>query len=342
MLNREDMDAAIEAGVISAGQGAALAAFVENRHAGALSDADAESVHFIRGFHDIFMSIGIAMLLPGILLTGPLVDAPFAGAIASLATAWGLAEFLTGRRRLVLPSIVLVIAIAMLALNAMPPFLKMFGLETLQFAPVLIPVGSFVMVLLFYLRFRLPFALAVLVATLIGTFFATLYVYQPDYTKTHLPLLALLAGLVTFSVAMWQDLRDRHRRTLRADNAFWLHLLAAPLLVHALISLLTGGGLRSLTGLYESAVVLAVVAVLAVIAVIIDRRALLVSGLGYVGVALARLVQETEISALGVTAITLVILGAAVVSLGSGWHAARAGLLRIVPRGIAELVPPAA
>jgi hypothetical protein len=342
MLSREDIDAAVQAGIISSSQRISLAAFAESRHAAELSDADAESVHFIRGFHDIFMSIGIALLLSGIVLAGPLTGSPQACTLLAFITAWGLAEFLTGRRRLILPSIVLAISVTVLALYLGLSVISVLGSwKNLSFVPVMIPAAGFIAGLAFYARFRLPFALAVIVATLIGTFFVVLYVYLPNFTETHVPLLVLIAGLVTFAAAMWQDLRDRNRQTLTADNAFWLHLLAAPLMVHALVSLLIGGDLRSMTGLYASVVVLVIVGILALIAIIIDRRALLVSGLGYVGIAIAQLIRETEISSLGVTAITMVILGAAVVSLGSGWHAARAGLLRITPRRLAEFLPPA-
>ena len=37
---------------------------------------------------------------------------------------------------------------------------------------------------------------------------------------------------------MYYDLSDRTRTTRLADCAFWLHLLAAPLIVHSLIRLL--------------------------------------------------------------------------------------------------------
>jgi hypothetical protein len=45
-------------------------------------------------------------------------------------------------------------------------------------------------------------------------------------------------GLRVFAAAMSFDLSDRDRMTRRSDCAFWLHLLAAPLIVHSLISLI--------------------------------------------------------------------------------------------------------
>ncbi len=43
-------------------------------------------------------------------------------------------------------------------------------------------------------------------------------------------------GLAVFAAAMAFDISDRERVTRRADCAFWLHLLAAPLIVHSLVS----------------------------------------------------------------------------------------------------------
>ena len=40
----------------------------------------------------------------------------------------------------------------------------------------------------------------------------------------------LIAGLGVFTLAMWWDRSDRVRQTRRSDVAFWLHLLAAPMI----------------------------------------------------------------------------------------------------------------
>jgi hypothetical protein len=54
---------------------------------------------------------------------------------------------------------------------------------------------------------------------------------------------AVRLRLVVFGIALRWDASDRERRTRRADVAFWLHLLAAPLLVHPVFTTLgTWGG----------------------------------------------------------------------------------------------------
>ena len=42
-------------------------------------------------------------------------------------------------------------------------------------------------------------------------------------------------GLAIFATAMKFDMSDRNRVTQRTDIAFWLHLLAAPLIVHSIV-----------------------------------------------------------------------------------------------------------
>ena len=63
----------------------------------------------------------------------------------------------------------------------------------------------------------------------------------------------------------------------------------------------------------------------------INRRALIVSSLGYCGIAIAFLVKQTELSIGSTLAITLVLLGAAIVLLGVAWHPVRNQLIRILP-----------
>ena len=46
--------------------------------------------------------------------------------------------------------------------------------------------------------------------------------------------LVFAAGLAVFAFAMRWDTSDRARETRRSDVAFWLHLLAAPMIAHPL------------------------------------------------------------------------------------------------------------
>ena len=141
-------------------------------------------------------------------------------------------------------------------------------------------------------------------------------------------------GCVIFIAAMWFDLKDRLRVTRLAENALWLHLAAAPMLVHAV---LFGGD--GTTGLGYA---LGMMALLSVAALLIDRRALLVSGLGYFAVAISQLVSSGAVSGVLNFAVTTVILGGVMLVLGLGWTPIRARLVAAVPfDGLKSRLPPA-
>ena len=99
----------------------------------------------------------------------------------------------------------------------------------------------------------------------------------------------LILGLGIFSIAMRFDLSDPERVTRRTDIAFWLHLLAAPLIVHPLVSGMLGDA--RLPDAATAGAILAIFAALGAVAVLVDRRALLVSGLSYAGIAFATLLR---------------------------------------------------
>ncbi|MFX8102685.1 hypothetical protein ABTK91_20200, partial [Acinetobacter baumannii] len=75
-------------------------------------------------------------------------------------------------------------------------------------------------------RFRVPITWAAAAAVL------ALALGKGLLSEWQMPAL-VLAGLATLAAAVGWDISDRLRRTRRADVAFWLHLLAAPLLVHS-------------------------------------------------------------------------------------------------------------
>src|SRR3546814_7832497 len=87
---------------------------------------------------------------------------------------------------------------------------------------------------------------------------------------------------------MWWDRSDRVRQTRRSDVAFWLHLLAAPMIAHPIFFLLgvtQGDDISS----GAAAMVVGIYVLFGLIALAIDRCALLVSALAYVLFALTQL-----------------------------------------------------
>src|SRR3982751_2281549 len=123
MYSQQDLDEAVGSGVITAEAADALRAHVQGQRE--LPIADEEQFRLITGFNDIFVSIAAAILLfalgwigqsigqaAGIVIrdgaegTGPSFLAPLFVAGA----AWALALYFTGRRRMALPSILLLLS----------------------------------------------------------------------------------------------------------------------------------------------------------------------------------------------------------------------------------------
>ncbi len=146
----------------------------------------------------------------------------------------------------------------------------------------------------------------------------------------------LLLGIGVFLFAMWWDGSDRARLTRRADVAFWLHLLAAPMIVHPVFTLLglTGGH----ASIGEGLAVVVLYIVLGITALAIDRRALLVSALAYVLYALQALFREFGAVELNI-ALTALLIGSALLLLSAYWHQARAAIVRPLPGSLRERLP---
>jgi len=358
-IDADDLDAASAAGILSDAQARDLSAFLDSRR-GPDSPSGEEELRFIRNFHDVFLSIGLVMLGIGLaVLSGLIGGQSQAAAIlatgVSAGTMWALGEVFSRRRRLFLPSIVIalgfagfVIAAASIALDGglLEAFIADFSTDVAgeNLRPgrgaLWIPAAGLAATLIFYLRFRLPFATGMAAALGALTLLGALANFAPEVLEAAGTLLLPATGLATFLLALAFDARDPGRRTRYSDNAFWLHLAAAPQIVHGTVFwMFTASDNPAVRG---PLLMLALVAGLGLVALLINRRALLVSALIYAGVAVATLLGEAQASREIVVAITLLILGGSVVALGAGWHAARRGLLKIVPSqgAWARLFPP--
>ncbi len=360
MVKDADLDDAVSQGIVTPAQAAALSEVARQRERErAIALGHEERFRFLKGFNDVFFAIGVVLFLLGLAWFMP---PGTTGTVLMAAVVWGLAEVLVGRLRLVLPGILLAIAFVALvfAASVQTPAESWLGLDIrwrwpttlsilqgLEYYPggplvfaarALVPAAA---AAAFYLRFKLPFALLPLAASLV---IAALGVASFLFEDAAVSVTAvfLVCGLAVFAAAMSFDASDRERLTRRADCAFWLHLLAAPLIVHSVITLAasplaSGLGRATTTNNAVSLAVIAIVAVLALVALLIDRRALLVSGLAYLGGAIGYILSGDRVFVL---AATLVILGALVLTLGAGWVPLRRRLLAVLSPAISNRLPP--
>src|SRR5207245_1848231 len=119
MYSQQELDDAVASGVITAEAAAALRAHIERQRTTSIPDE--EQFRLITGFNDIFVSIAAAILLFAVgwigqwigQAAGLVIDANGPSPLAPLAvaaTAWPLALFFTAKRRMALPSILLLLA----------------------------------------------------------------------------------------------------------------------------------------------------------------------------------------------------------------------------------------
>ena len=358
MISDQTLAQAVDAGIISAAQAESLRALqgtvaaapaMDSWSAPATPSPDEENLRFAGGFSDIFVSLGILLFFgaAGFFLQRFLgIPAMWAG-LAVLA--WLLAEFFTRARRMALPSIILLVLFAVSVFAAAMQVTVGWDPLTLpaRFAALMqgrwlaatwaCGLATAALAGLHYWRFRVPITIAAAAAALTLCFLGLAGRFWPDPDPAVTSGLVLLCGIASFALAMYFDGSDPQRLTRRTDIAFWLHLLAAPLIVHPVVTWLAHGG-APITTPSGAIAILAVFLAFALVAVAIDRRALLVSGLTYAGFALATLLRQGGFADLIVPA-TLLALGAFILLLSAGWQPLRRALLRLIPLAMTRHLP---
>lgn len=352
MYSDDDLDEAVAAGVLDGRAVHAFRGFMAARQHGRL--ADEEHFRLLTGFNDIFVSIAVALVLTALIGLGAAVFAPLAGLLCA-AASWGLAEYFTRKRRMALPSILLllgfvggVFAAVSIALVGVA---ELYLPKSLAKSPTMPVSDEQVMAVCFlagaalaalgawlhWRRFRVPVTVAAGALAVAGAGLSLMVALVPGVTDS-LPVLTLLTGIALFVYAMRWDASDRDRITRRSDVAFWLHLVAAGMIVHPVFVLLPSVASPGV----GVAMVLAVYGMLALVALIIDRRAVLVSALSYVLYSTVSAVLTHGGSSLdGAFGWALVALpiGSLLLMFSAFWHSVRRLVVGRLPSAIREKVP---
>jgi hypothetical protein len=351
MIGRDDLRAAVSAGILSEAQAASLASLADSRRGARenLAPGD-EPFELFRGFNEIFIVVGLCILAAGwIAMNGAAMTAETinirthvaVAAVIGAGALWLLSEYFITRRRMVAPAIALSILFAgNAAAGFVAWFAQLFMLAQDDYSSLPWPLMMTTAALLgFWLRFRVPFAMAMIAIGLfvVAMLLAATTAGQPGSLRELFLLSAggpfawitLALGLAVFLAAMWFDMSDPHRVTRRSANGFWLHVVAAPALVNTIaLSLLERDGAGS------NLVLLAVLGFFALVAIVIDRRSFLIAAIGY-SVAVALTILDGNGAATTVFALGVVLL-----ILGAYWERIRARLLRLLPFLPTHLLPP--
>jgi hypothetical protein len=355
MYSESDIENAVATGAITPAAAAALRDSVAQAHATSL--VDEESFRLITGFNDIFVTIAAVLLLVavgwiGFSLAGPNPSSEGAEAnrmvghgitLAGLliaGTAWGLAEYFTAKRRMALPSIILLAAFvyavgAAVFGAAMSVFSETHDDRLIAAVAAGVGLVTAGVAYLHWRRFHVPITIAALTGALVATVIAS-FLWAVPGAKDSLLWVVLVAGLGVFLFAMWWDMSDRMRQTRRSDVAFWLHLAAAPMIAHPVFNLL--GVMNNEVSASTGLIVVLLYVAFGIVALAVDRRALLVSSLAYVLYALAGLFKQAGAVSLNV-ALTALVIGSALLLLSAFWHAVRRIVVTALPANVQERLP---
>ena len=331
MYSDGDITSAVEAGVMTNEDAAAFRNFIaEKRHTPAV---DEEHFRLITGFNDIFVVIACLLLLISITWIGESVTLAV-GVLLQTVTAWALAEYFIRKRRMALPSIVLLLAFVGGVVATGILFLKDSGLSE----EIIVGVPSAAAAIsawLHWLRFKVPITVAAGTAALVAGVMMLLFALVPEARKWMVPI-TFTAGIVVFMAAMYWDGSDTQRQTRRSDVAFWLHLIAAPLIVHPVFSVLEIFDAQ--LGLWQAGAVTALYVIIAIVSISIDRRALMVSALVYVLYAFNTLLEQYGVVSLGF-AFTAFSIGSGLLLLSAFWHVCRQAIVEHYPQFIQQRLP---
>ena len=300
---------------------------------------DQEDVRLVTGFADCFAAVvlvgGLAALLG---FAGAFVGA--ASGLLGMVAVWFLTVPLVEKRQFAACAIALTLAFAFgLAL----PLFALLG----AFGAPLVAGGLYV----YWQRYRIPLSAALGIFALVA--FPALLIFSDNMLLEIADLpstasgAAIFVGLALFAIAMRWDLSDRDRKTRRSDVAFWLHLLAGPLSVHGLFSLLGVG--RFDTDMINPWPVIALFGFFTLTAIVVDRRPLLLASFGYFLFALGQIVYgqvgptaRGDYTSVPQAAMIATLGGGLLVAvLAAGWATVRRLALAIMPDAIVSRVPPA-
>ncbi|MCB5408783.1 hypothetical protein H0485_02015 [Pseudogemmobacter sp. CC-YST710] len=306
--------------------------------------AEDEPFEFFKGFAEIFVTIGLSILLTGVFGVLTL----FAGATALIllplsvaGVAWWWAGYFTLKRRMTLPSMLLAATFGAGVYFSVMSIMWQYGpVIPGRSTFVLPPLVSALAMGLWYHRFRLPFS-----AFILGLFaLATLYTltlslenianfaiagrssaWSAFFDLNESPVFAfatLAFGLVAFLAGMWFDMKDPHRLGRHSATAFWLHLLAAPALVNTVaLTLYNSGGATAMP------LLILALAVITLLALVIDRRSFLSAAIAYIAIVITWMTGEGFGSWVG----TMLILGGLITAIGTWWVQLRGFVMARLP-----------
>ena len=320
MYSDEDLNRAIKKGIFT---NSAVDEFRDQVSSNHLNTDAQEHFKLIGGFNDIFIVIACGLLLFSSFSVLGSIN-PSLGYLVFLLLSWGLAEFFVLKRKMALPAIMLLIAFVGSTAGLSHSLISISTESGAMMAAILSAAAAYI----HWQRFSVPITVAVAIVALIGLIVSLLKVVFPDISSWLSPLL-LVCGLFSFAFAMSWDAADTLRKNYRSDVGFWLHLLAAPLIIHPIftgLDILNGGE----ESIFSMAVVVLLYLLLTIVSICIDRRVLMVSSLIYFITALSGLFESYDMMGAS-SAFTGIFVGALLLLMSGYWQRVRTLLVNQLP-----------
>ena len=306
MITKSDLEKAAQQNIISAEQVEPLYMFLHAQPSDTAMDNREEPLRFVRSFGDVFITLGVILLAMSINMSGIsglYTLFPIAGFIL-------IAEWLVRVRRLALPGMALLISLLMFIYHAMsftgdsPVWIRFFVLA----------ISS----LMFFLRYKMPFSVLPLAASLVAMIVVALDINVIDY-----PIIFSGLGLFVFAAALWFDAQDTQRVSHLSDTAFWLHLVASPLIVHGVMVTIILSEQTWITIFSKELLMIIFFAAFFLLALLLDRRAMLISTQLYIIYSLTQLFKGTLSNTGDVLMYVLITLGLFILYFGAYWYKSR-------------------
>jgi hypothetical protein len=379
MISTETLENAVRRGIISLDQRDQLTALETAPDVVGFEETQSdEPMRLVGGGNDLFVTVGIVLLVSGLLFALQSTVGANIPVIAAILGVfiWLVAEFVTRQHRMRLSSTVLGLGfIAAIATLLWQYIGGLFDFEAitnpLQIAAMRPQIGGYgglffgtvaIAAVIYFARFRVPIMAAVLALAFTGAafLFTTLFLYDGVVagqvmlpTAQHIPetiaralYVPLLCGFAVFATAVALDLRDRERFTVWSDCAFWLHVISAPLLVHPLFILATGQDVvfgEIEPGASASVMLGLLIAGFVYVALAIDRRSLLIPTLAYFGSLGIYYLVNSAANTTGIPpfALILLLVGGLIIMFGAGWQRIRRLIVATtLPTSLLSKLPP--
>ncbi len=338
IIRKDDLEAAVEHGIISARAAKALSEFTLKR--ANVPRAANEPFRIVNNFAEVFICIGLFIIFfaaSTLLFMFGLNFLPL-----MILVFWAFSEYFTFHTIKTAPAIISVGLLAYLLVEAIFHFTgntaanqSYFSQSTTSLFYVALAWAAVLGVV--FARFRLPILLLPLVAAITISISLTLSLDTED-AKFLIPL--GVCGLITLAVATWLDSRDPLRRSKTNAYAFWLFIIGSPLTIHPLLV----GIFVSMPDNSETiiAIIVLAIAVLATLTgLLLDRRSLVASSLIYFTLSIGWLSSQIGAGVTMAVTTTSLTIGLGVVLLGVFWYRIRAVVLQLLPLpGLKAKLPP--